>query len=541
VAARPPGAGQDSFRERGDHGCVSTVRPARWRPPAWTSTLLLAGLWLFAGPLTPDLAAQAHRVGMFAAHGFVVWDNTWYGGHHVPGYSLVFPAVAAVAGARFTGAVAAVLSAALFESLFARSARAACWWFAVGCTADLLVGRLTYALGVTAGLAALAALMRGPAAAAVALSVVCAATSPVAGLFLALAAVVVVLNQRRRDALALAAAALVTVGVMSVAFPEGGTQPFSSRAFAVTLGMCVLVAAVLDRRTRVAVAAYGAAVVACFAVASPMGANIERLGTALAGPLVLLGARQVPIGRRGALAATLIAVAAWQWLDPITQAARGWDDASSAHAAYYRPLLARLHGLDVGSGRVEVPFTQGHWESVYLARRVPLARGWERQLDRALNPLFYRGRLSPAAYDRWLRSNAVRYVALPDAPMDPAGLAEATLVASAPPFLQPVWRGRHWRLFGVRDPVPLAAGGTHVRLGTTTVRLDAARPGRMLVRVHWTRYWQVAGGSGCVTRDGRWTLLDARRAGRFVLAARFSIGRLLRAHACSPHVLGRGR
>jgi hypothetical protein len=37
-----------------------------------------------------------------------------------------------------------------------RGAPAACWWFAAGCTADLLVGRLTYALGMTAGLAALA-------------------------------------------------------------------------------------------------------------------------------------------------------------------------------------------------------------------------------------------------------------------------------------------------------------------------------------------------------------------------------------------------
>jgi hypothetical protein len=491
--------------------------------------------------LTPDLAAQAHRVGMFAAHGFVVWDNSWYGGHHVPGYSLVFPAVAAVAGARLTGAVAAVLSAVLFESLFGLRARAACWWFAVGCTADLLVGRLTYALGVTAGLAALAALMRGPAAAAVALAVVCAGTSPVAGLFLALAGVVIALEQRRRDALALAAAALATVGIMGVAFPEGGAQPFSSAAFVVTLGMCVLVVgAVPERRIGVAVALYGAAVVACFAVASPMGANIERLGTAFAGPLVLLGARRVPIGRRGALAAVLIVLATWQWQDPITQATRGWDDASSAHAAYYRPLLARLRGLDTGAGRVEVPFTQDHWESVYLARRLALARGWERQLDRALNPLFYRPRLSPAAYDRWLRSNAVRYVALPDAPMDPAGLAEARLAASAPPFLQLVWSGRHWRLFRVRDPVPLAAGATHVRLGTTTVRLDADRAGAILVRVHWTRYWHVVAGSGCVTRRGPWTMLDASRPGRVELAARFSIGGLLRDRACSADIVARG-
>jgi hypothetical protein len=38
-------------------------------PPAWTTTLLLAGLSLLAGPLTPELAAQAQRVGMVATHG----------------------------------------------------------------------------------------------------------------------------------------------------------------------------------------------------------------------------------------------------------------------------------------------------------------------------------------------------------------------------------------------------------------------------------------------------------------------------------------
>ncbi len=44
-------------------------------------------------PRTPDLAAQMHRVAVFAADGFAVWDNSWYGGHALPGYSLTFPAL----------------------------------------------------------------------------------------------------------------------------------------------------------------------------------------------------------------------------------------------------------------------------------------------------------------------------------------------------------------------------------------------------------------------------------------------------------------
>lgn len=42
--------------------------------------MLLAGCWLAVGPATPDLAAQVYRAGLFAAHGFAVWDNGWYDG-----------------------------------------------------------------------------------------------------------------------------------------------------------------------------------------------------------------------------------------------------------------------------------------------------------------------------------------------------------------------------------------------------------------------------------------------------------------------------
>ena len=406
--------------------------------PSWTATLLLAGCWLAMGPATPDLAAQVYRAGLFAAHGFAVWDNGWYDGHHLPGYSLVFPAVGSILGVRVTGAAAAVASAALFQSLVrGRRAQAASWWFAIGCVADLVVGRLTYALGVTAGLAAIAALTRGRPVAAAALAVICAATSPVAGLFLALAGIAIALAERRSRAIGMSAGALTTTVALTLAFPEGGTQPFTTAAFAEALALSLVAAAFAgrDRRLRPALVLYVAAVVACFVVASPMGGNVTRLGTAFLAPALLLAPRPASPAHRVLLLATLVTVAAWQWVDPITQAARGRDDPSTS-AAYYRPLVAALGRRDAASGRVEVPFTRDHWETVYLARHFALARGWERQLDRRLNPLFYERRLDPAALHRWLRANAVRYVALPDAPMDPAGRAEAAIVAAQPAFLR---------------------------------------------------------------------------------------------------------
>jgi hypothetical protein len=133
------------------------------------------------------------------------------------------------------------------------------------------------------------------------------------------------------------------------------------------------------------------------------------------------------------LVAILVVAAAWQWIDPFTQAAHGWGD-RSARAAYYRPLIRAVAAQGGPAGRVEVPFTRNHWETVFLARRFALARGWERQLDRRLNPLFYDKSLTPDVYHRRLRGNAVRYVALADVPIDGAGRAEATLVRSHPPF-----------------------------------------------------------------------------------------------------------
>jgi hypothetical protein len=499
-------------------------------PPSWTITVVLAGLWLVAGPPTPDLAAQVHRVGSFASQGFAVWDNSWYDGHHLPGYSLVFPAVGATIGVRLAGGLAAVLSAVLFEALLVRRrASAACWWFAVGCSADLFIGRLTYALGVSIGLGAFTALMRSRPRLAIGLAVACAATSPVAGLFLALAGVGHAAVDRRREGLVMGAFALAAVFALSAAFPEGGTQPFSWSSFAVTaaISLAAGLAVGRDRRLRVPLLLYLLAVIVCFAVPSPMGGNVTRLGTAFVAPTLLVAVRRAPGMRRIAIMVILSGAAVWQWVDPFTQMAHGWDD-PSAFRSYYQPLIARLRLEEARPGRVEVPFTRGHWETVYLAREFALARGWERQLDRRLNPLFYTRRLDANGYHRWLRANAVRFVALPDAPMDDAGRQEARLVGHGQSFLQPIWTGGHWRVFRVRDPLPLASRrAASVSLSGATVRLAVRRPGPILLRVHWTPYWSVTTGTGCVSRRGAWTGLLARGTGTFTLTARFSLDRLL--------------
>ncbi|MGH2951946.1 MAG: hypothetical protein ACRDKX_07885, partial [Solirubrobacterales bacterium] len=75
---------------------------------------LLAGGYLAWSPPSTDLAAQTFRAELVADHGFMLWSNAWYGGHHLPSYSLLYPSLAAALGVRVAGALAAVAAAALF-------------------------------------------------------------------------------------------------------------------------------------------------------------------------------------------------------------------------------------------------------------------------------------------------------------------------------------------------------------------------------------------------------------------------------------------
>jgi hypothetical protein len=125
----------------------------------------------------------------------------------------------------------------------------------------------------------------------------------------------------------------------------------------------------------------------------------------------------------------------------------------STRSTFFGPLDRALRRAAAGgpAGRVEVVPTRSHWEAVYVASAMPLARGWERQVDTKDNPLFYQApaRLNPVTYRGWLVDNEVRFVALTDAPLDFAGVAEARMVAAGVPGLQPVWRSPDWRLYRV--------------------------------------------------------------------------------------------
>jgi hypothetical protein len=546
-------------------GRLATVPPSStsaYRSAAWRASLVAVSPWVVAlavatplsilylilAPPSGDLAAATYRSDLFEHAGFVLWDNGWYGGHYLLGYSLLAPALGALIGVRLLLTVCALASAVLFSLLAPRTfpragAHAASASFTLGVCVGLLSGRVAYGLGLAVGMLALLMLTKGPTASAPLLAVLTSFASPVAGAFLALVGLAYALSsigpsisvepadgrrQRSRTrsrGLALAAAALTPILGMSLAFPEGGWQPFSPAMFWPVLAGVMLTALALPRLGRAlalgirrpltyGVWLYALALIGAFALRTPVGDNAVRLGALLGAPLVV-GALWRE--RRLALALLAPALLYWQLEAPISDVV-ALAGTPSVTAAYYAPLVGELQRLDGGRPmRVEVPPTEGHWESVYLAQDpdILLARGWERQLDTRYNGLFYRPGLSASAYRAWLSQNAVAYVALPYTRLDIAGEQEGKLIKHGLPYLEEVWHSAHWRLFAVRDSVPLAqAPAVLTSVGADSFTLRAARPGSYTVRLRFTPYWAALGGAGSVgpAPEG-WTEVHSRHAG----------------------------
>jgi hypothetical protein len=507
-------------------------------PLALACASALAALWLVLDPRTADLAAQVYRTQLFGREGFALWDNSWFAGHHLPGYSLVFPALATAFGPRAVGVAAVLVSSLLFAHLARRHAdrhvRLAVVWFACAAAGDLFIGRLTYSLGVTFALGCVAALSHRRPALAVVLGLATAAASPVSALLLALVLLAGARGIAPRWRVAVLGAPIALPLLLAVLFPEGGAQPYELGGAAAAVGIALAVHALLRRDAvalRIGTLLYAAAVAGAYLVPSPMGSNVARLGVLLAGPVLLIGGR----GGRSRLlvAATCAAILVWQAWAPVTEVLKA-DETKATSAAYFQPLLERLETIP--HGRVEVVPTSTRWESVYVAPHVALARGWQTQLDTRYNALFYRDRLDPARYERWLWRLGITHVALSDAPKERWGLAEARLLRHPPPFLHEVWHSSHWRLFAVARPRSLVAGGRLVQLDADSFSVEAARPGSLLVRVRYTPFWKPPLGA-CVTRaaDG-FTLLRVPAAGRYEVRATWSLAAALRRSddACPP-------
>jgi hypothetical protein len=485
------------------------ARPLDLAPAALAAVLATAAIRL--GWRGADWPAQLLRIELVEQAGPTIWNNLWFSGHHTPGYGIVFPILAAALGPGLVAVLSCTVAAGCFH-LVARGRAAAgrtiaaSALFAAGTIVNVAVGRLTFALGLAVGMAALAAVRAGWIAPAAVLALLTAPASPVAGVMLGLALTAWWLHNRRASLLVLAALAVAPVAAAAVLFPQGGQ--FTLRAGA--LGWSLAVAAVVAVATgaqvvRDGAVLYAAACVATFLVPNPLGANATRLGMFVAAPVLVLTARRL---RQPLVLLALPAMLWWQWSPAVDGIVRAGRD-PTASAAYHEPLVAAIRTAGPLLGRVEVVPTQRHWETVYVAAELPMARGWERQLDIGRNPLFYGTELDAHVYHAWLREHAVQFVALADGPVDPSGRHEADLVRRGLPFLEPFWHDEHWQLWRVVDAEPLVEGPARlVEMGSDAMTLDVTADEPVLVRVRYSSHWSLHR-PGCVRPSPEgWTVVQ---------------------------------
>jgi len=473
-----------------------------------------------------DLATQLYRVNLFRQYGFLVWDGSWYGGHYLLSYSVLFPPLGAALGLYGVAVLSVGAAAWAFSQLLRRNQVPGgvlpAVLFGAGMVVPVAIGQLAFVSGEAAALLALLAATRRRRWLAAALTICCPLLSQVAGAFLVLALVAWVLatpRGERRGLLTLTGLALAPMLVLDVLFPEPGWFPFWGSDVAIIVALCVVGLLVIPgryRAVRIGLLLYGVATILLFVLPTPLGGNFGRLGEAVAPAAV--AAWSLSSRRRAVALLVALPVLLWQW-SPAWSAIQTGPQDPSRNSSYFQPLLTHLAG-QATFGRLEIPATRNHWESAFAAPVIPLARGWERQVDVAQNALFYRSaRLTASTYRDWLTDTGVAWVALPDAPLDYSARAEVALLRRPPPYLQLAWHNAHWRLWRVVDSPGLASGPAHV-VSVTPDRVDlqATAAGVITVRVRYTSRWNVDVGRACVSQTPEgWTRVVVAGAQRVTL------------------------
>ncbi|MGW6567805.1 MFS transporter [Streptomyces sp. NPDC054975] len=462
-----------------------------------------------------DLAAQDAWAEFVGRHPDSAYNLAWYGGMHPVSYSVVSPYVMSVLGVRTTMMIAGTLSAGLTALILVRVravrnplACALAGVFAFLCNA--LSGRVTFGLGMMFALGAVAAVFCWPhrwrrrrwakAGVAAPLAGVATACSPVAGLFLGVAAAALFLNRRRPGAYALGLAPVVVVALSSWLFPFSGTQPMSlgSTALPFLFGLlCFLLVPREWRTVRTGAAVYSAGTLLTWLIDSQIGSNVSRLVMLFAG-VVLLAALPYAVPRSRRWYAIVLAFAGlnfWIGFKGVDDVIRTAPDASWAREV--APLINQLQVRGAEKARVEVVPASSHRESSALSPYINLARGWNRQADMERNPLFYDDTLNATNYQDWLDRWAVHYVVLPTGAPDSGAEREAELVGDGLPYLKQVWSDANWRLYEVDDPTPLADPPAKVRrAGANEVVIEVDSPGRVLIRVPYSPWLALVDENG---------------------------------------------
>ncbi len=478
---------------------------------------LLVAITALVDPASTDHANGRFRAFLFDRVGVAPWNNMWLNGHHTPAYSLLTPPVTALVGVWLTGALLLVATPVVFDRVIhalqivgvrVARAQAATACLTLLAAASMIIGQTAYLMGMVCGLVTVWQLLIGRPLVAGIAALAAGASSPAAGLFLALASAAIAVDERwRRPALAVGAAALFGFLAPMVLFPEGGEYyPFSWGGAANLALLCapVVIAGRRFRPVMVGAAGYGLLVVLTLAGVTGMGNIVARLATLVAAPLVLMTWQ----GGWKPLVVVCAGAVAFQWA-PVAGVAFADVDPMRDEATY-RPLLDVLDGYPAGT-RIEVVPVRTHDEADFIPRHFPIARGWHRHLDRRDNLLFYGPKpLTESQYRQWLDDRDVAIVAIADTKLDYGGVKERDLLENPPDYLREIYSDDLWRVWEVVRPVPQAVpvgDVIDVQPEVFTVRFDTA--GSLLTAFHFSP-WFVVDGPACVRpNDDGWAVVEA--------------------------------
>ena len=534
-------------------------RPAGERGPVvalWAGSTLAVALTALAmwwtGTPGWDLAAHLYKTWLLGEGYSVFWDAFWYGGSYgAITYGVVYYLLAAVV----PWPILVVLSAGALPVLFFLYYRAA-WgveefWPAVTLAAVMCMylshGQDPFLLALALTLGAMALTVRGRPLWGAVLAGVGVFTNPLAlvvgGVFLAADFVARPTLRHRLLMFAAGLAPFIVARLLvSLVFAEPGwyldqlLQAVLYVSFAVVGMTLALVNAVHPRRPFVLLfVVYGAAVLATTIVpGSPIGSNMGRFFMVFGFSLLFMLRQdrfRRPFGSRWLPWALLpiVGFAGLQMSTPISHYFLARDELPATTREFWAPALEAAERYDDPDHRLHVVAPRRHFEALYLPEAGhPITRGWYRQADALHNRIFYTA-YGPAQYVEWLRSMGVEYILLPDDPLDPWSRREPGILARSPAF-EVVETTGSWTIYRLREAEglvrPLDEGaGRVLEYDHLSLRVQVDRPGRYLIKVTSTPFWQLEGvrGSLAATRD-RFVVLNAEEAGVATLRFAFDWG-----------------
>jgi hypothetical protein len=509
-----------------------------WGPCALVVAAIVT-VWL-SGLRGGDYPAHLLRAELWKRSGGSIWNMYWYGGHSTPTYSVLAPPLVAAVGPLAVTAVGTVVAvycfALLAADLLPGRFAPAIYVFAICCIPNVIVGRTPFALGFGVALAAVLVWRRDRMLLAVPLAVVTTLCSPVAGVFLLTAASAVLIERLHQSvrtsphhaapglwkAVVMSVAAAAPLAVLGSTFGSDGRFPFRSDQLVFSVFVAFVVGwSIRVPVLRVAVALTALTSVLVYAVPNPLGGNFLRLHQQVGVPLIAYAAWRVRWSTWAPLTVLAFVTIGWSLQSGVV-AAEQWAGDDSVDAEYHQPLIDEVQRRNAAGGplgRLEIPFTDNHWESLYVSLEVPSARGWERQLDLALNEELYDPELDLAGYREWLDHNGVRWIALADAPIDEGGLAEWELLQLEVtgidiPWLDRVWSNEDWTLYEVADYQPIVDRPAElVRQGTDDLVLSTPAPATVTLRYTHTDAMSIDGDSCVEADDDGWTVVHLVTAG----------------------------